>query len=101
MSRREFVTFIGTAVIWPLPAAAQPRSMPVVGILDPGLNFIFDPFVQGMRDLGYAEGQNIAYVRKIAQGRPDARGPHRRATKAKRWVRAASPLFKVGFASRM
>ena len=33
-------------------------------ILDPDVTFIFDAFVEGMRDLGYVEGQNIAYVRK-------------------------------------
>jgi hypothetical protein len=45
--------------------------MPVIGILDPDATFIFDDFVEGMRDLGYVEGQNISYVRKVAQGKPE------------------------------
>ena len=45
--------------------------MPVIGILDPDVAFIFDAFVEGMRDLGYVEGQNIAYVRKVVHGEPD------------------------------
>ena len=64
MRRREFVALAGAALLQPLAAAAQPKPMPVIGILDPDVTFIFDAFVEGMRDLGYVEGQNIAYVRK-------------------------------------
>ena len=46
--------------------------MPVIGILDPGVTFIFDAFVQGMRDLGYVEGQNISYARRSLKGRPES-----------------------------
>src|SRR5580704_1560905 len=69
MRRREFFALAGAAVMWPLAAAAQQKPMPVIGILDPDLTYIFDAFIQGMRDLGYVEGQNVAYVRKVAQGR--------------------------------
>ena len=72
MRRREFVALAGAALLQPLAAAAQPKPMPVIGILDPDVSFIFDAFVEGMRDLGYVEGQNIAYVRKVAQGRPES-----------------------------
>ena len=73
MRRREFIALVGaTASFAVCGARAATRRMPVIGILDPDVTFIFDAFVQGMRDLGYVEGQNIAYVRKIAQGRPDA-----------------------------
>jgi putative tryptophan/tyrosine transport system substrate-binding protein len=69
MKRREFITLAGAAVMWPLAAAAQQKPMPVIGILDPDLTYMFDAFIQGMRDLGYVEGRNIAYVRKVAEGR--------------------------------
>jgi len=72
MRRREFVALAGAAALWPLAAAGQ--AMPVIGILDPDVTFIFDAFVAGMRDLGYVEGRNIAYVRKVIQGRPET-GP--------------------------
>jgi putative ABC transport system substrate-binding protein len=72
MRRREFFTLAGAAVMWPLASAGQPKPLPVIGILDPDVTFIFDAFVQGMRDLGYVEGQNIAYLRKVVQGRPES-----------------------------
>jgi hypothetical protein len=34
----------------------------------PNVTFIFDAFVEGMRDLGYVEGRNVAYVRKVLHG---------------------------------
>ncbi len=53
------------------PLAAGAQQSKVIGILDPGVGHIFDSFVKGMRDLGYVEGKNIAYVRKSAEGRAD------------------------------
>ena len=70
MRRREFFELAGVAALWPLAAIAQ-KVMPVIGILDPDVAFIFDAFVAGMRDLGYVEGQNIAYVRRVAHGKPE------------------------------
>jgi putative tryptophan/tyrosine transport system substrate-binding protein len=73
MRRRDFISYVGgTVATWPLVASAQRKAMPVIGILDPDVTFIFDAFVEGMRDLGYDEGRNIAYVRKVAQGRPES-----------------------------
>lgn len=73
MRRREFMTLLGgAAVARPLAARAQQNPMPVIGILDPDVSFIFDAFVRGMGDLGYVEGQNIAYVRKVSQGSPES-----------------------------
>src|SRR5271167_1982455 len=72
MRRREFFTLAGAAIMWPLASAGRPKPMPVIGILDPDVTFIFDAFVEGMRDLGYVEGRNIAYVRKVVQGRPES-----------------------------
>jgi putative tryptophan/tyrosine transport system substrate-binding protein len=71
MRRRDFFTFVGGAAAWPLAAEAQGR-VPVIGILDPDVPWIFDAFVGGMRDLGYVEGQNIAYARRSLQGKNDA-----------------------------
>jgi len=59
----------------PLLATAQPRgTIPRVGVLDPS----FPPgpsclagFRQGLRDLGYVEGQTITLVSRYAEGQPD------------------------------
>jgi putative ABC transport system substrate-binding protein len=68
MRRRAFLGLVGAAALSPLAARAQSKPMPVVGILDPDVTFIFDAFVEGMRDLGYVEGRNIVYVRKVLHG---------------------------------
>jgi len=51
---------------------AQRRGRPAqIGILDPGIPQLFDAFRDGMRSLGYVEGQNINTVLRSAQGRPE------------------------------
>jgi putative ABC transport system substrate-binding protein len=64
----------------PLDGDAQaPGKVPRVGILGPrnlsdGAGF-FDAFRQGLRELGWVEGQNIAIEYRLAEGRLD-RLPH-------------------------
>jgi putative ABC transport system substrate-binding protein len=67
MRRREFLWLLGGAAAWPLAAAAEQKPTPVIGILNniPGAAE-FDGFVEGMRDLGYVEGRNVAYVRRTS-----------------------------------
>src|SRR5262245_9889205 len=71
MRRREFITLLGGAVVaWPLAARAQqPAKVPRIGIIDDAP--IWDHFRQGLRDLGYIEGQNIAFEYRYAEGKPD------------------------------
>src|SRR6478672_6625636 len=71
MRRREFITLLGGgAVAWPLAARAQqPAKVPRIGIIDDGP--IWDHFRQGLRDLGYIEGQNIVFEYRFAEGMPD------------------------------
>ena len=71
MRRREFITLLGgAAVAWPVAARAQqPAKVPRVGIIDDAP--IWDHFRQGLRDLGYIEGQNIAFDHRSAEGMPD------------------------------
>ena len=59
----------------PLSAAAQqPKKVPRVGILvygrQPGPN-PEDSVVQGLRELGWIDGQNFALVARYAEGRPE------------------------------
>jgi putative tryptophan/tyrosine transport system substrate-binding protein len=74
MRRREFITLLGgAATAWPLAARAQLSKLPVVGVLyqvstDTGSHPYIADFGQGLRDLGYVEGQNV-----IVQWRPARR----------------------------
>ena len=63
--------FLGTA------AAQPPEKVPWVGYLalgshsDPGRQRDLEAFRQGLRELGYVEGQNIAIESRWAEGKYD------------------------------
>jgi putative ABC transport system substrate-binding protein len=69
--RREFVFLLGgAAAAWPLAARAQQSAkIPRIGIIDDSP--IWNAFRHGLRDLGYLEGQNIAFEYRYAGGLPD------------------------------
>ena len=69
MKRREFIAALGSAAAWPLAARAQQAKIPRIGIIDDSP--IWNDFRQGLRDLGYLEGQNIAFEYRYAGGLPD------------------------------
>lgn len=71
MLRREFVVLLGTAVTFPLAAAAQPSKMPRLGILvlgNPDPAPFLKEFREGLRDLGYVEGQSVVFEFRTARG---------------------------------
>ncbi len=55
------------------PSAEQPARVPRIGILSlfPPSNYRFGVFRQGLHDLGYAEGKNVAIEYRSAEGEPD------------------------------
>jgi putative tryptophan/tyrosine transport system substrate-binding protein len=74
-NRREFITLLGGAATWPLPAHTQQRTVPVIGVLS-----ILSPndsrplmtaFRQGLQESGYIEGQNVAIAYRFAEARPE------------------------------
>jgi putative ABC transport system substrate-binding protein len=75
MQRREFIKLIGgAAAAWPLAARAQPAGkMYRIGVLETtpaDLNAAnLDALRQGMRALGYIEGQNLVFEYRSANGR--------------------------------
>ena len=74
MRRREFITLLGGAAAWPLAARAQqPAKMARVGILNyaAAQDIRVSQFRDALRQLGYAEGKNLAVTYLWADGVPD------------------------------
>src|SRR3954451_24399326 len=75
MLRREFIALVGGAVVAaPIARAQQLARIPRLGVLlystpqaDPQIKFV----LQGLRDLGYLEGRNIAIEYRFAEGKPE------------------------------
>ena len=75
MDRRMFIGgAAGGLLAWPLAAdAQQPGKVPVVGVLYSGSGPpgpILNNARQGLRDLGYVDGKNIAFEVRFAEGKP-------------------------------
>jgi putative ABC transport system substrate-binding protein len=86
--RRELIVTLGSAAVaWPLAGRAeQPAKIPRIGILDDAP--MWQAFRQALRELGYLEGQNIAYEYRYGDGAPD-----RLATAAAELVRRPVDLI--------
>ena len=72
--RREFIA--GLAAAWPLMARAQQPAMSVIGFFstqsadDDYKNFSV-PVLQGLKEIGYVEGQNVAVEYRYAENQYD------------------------------
>jgi putative ABC transport system substrate-binding protein len=75
LKRRELITLLGgAAAAWPVAARAQPSKVARIGALYIGLadaESFKKEFREGLRDLGYVEGQNIAFEFRSAEGKLD------------------------------
>src|SRR5436190_1695717 len=74
MNRRDVITLLGGAAVFPLAAHAQQSKIFRLGYIDPGVGS--DPTVQnlrrqfllGLRDLGYVEGRDFRLEERAADG---------------------------------
>ena len=76
MRRREFIAGLGSAAAWSRAALAQQAVRPVIGILgaqsaDVDYKNFTVPFLQGLKEAGYVEGQNVAIEYRWAENQPD------------------------------
>src|SRR5262245_29805452 len=63
MRRREFITLLGgAAAAWPLAARAQAKVYAI------GIQANFAALLNGLRELGYVEGQNLRIDYRSADG---------------------------------
>jgi ABC-type uncharacterized transport system substrate-binding protein len=75
MRRREFITLLGgAAASWPLAARGQQSKIARIGALYIGTadaESFKKELREGLRELGYVEGQNIAFEFRSAEGKLD------------------------------
>src|SRR5262245_42262850 len=75
MRRREFITLLGGAATWPLAARAQQAPLPTIGFIhltsrDETRGYLPD-FHEGLADVGYIEGKNVAIEYRWGEGHND------------------------------
>jgi putative ABC transport system substrate-binding protein len=75
MRRREFITLLGGAAVWPIAASGQQPAVPVIGFLggtsaETSVKRL-EAFRKGLRETGYVEGRNVAIEFRWAGARED------------------------------
>jgi putative ABC transport system substrate-binding protein len=76
IQRRKFITGLGSAAAWPVVARAQQVAVPVIGYLgtqtaDDDYKNVTLPFLQGLKETGYVDGQNVTIEYRWADNEYD------------------------------
>jgi putative ABC transport system substrate-binding protein len=77
MRRRNFMTVLAGAAMYPLSAGAQQKAMPVIGYLNPFsppanlAGLVRGPVHRGVSEMGFVEGQNMVSEYRWAEGHYD------------------------------
>jgi len=75
MRRRDFISVLGSAVVWPVAASAQQSATPVVGFLSAGtfesMRTYVAAFHRTLIDGGFAEGRNVAIEYRWSEDHSD------------------------------
>src|SRR6516164_8135466 len=70
VKRRDFITLLGGVAAWPLAARAQTKRARI-GWFTVAPHPYIDGFRQGLRELGWIEGENLAIEPIYADGHPE------------------------------
>jgi putative ABC transport system substrate-binding protein len=76
MTRRQFIqAIVGSTAAWPLGGRAQAPPIPVIGFLNGSspkkYEAYVNAFLQGLKETGYIEGQNVTIEYRWADGHYD------------------------------
>jgi putative tryptophan/tyrosine transport system substrate-binding protein len=76
IKRRQFIAGLGGAAAWPVVTRAQQRAVPVIGFLsaqsaDDEFKNATRAFLEGLKETGYVEGQNVAVEYRYAENQFD------------------------------
>jgi putative ABC transport system substrate-binding protein len=76
VKRRTFIAGLGSAAAWPVVVRAQQSGMPVIGFLSSqsaeiDYKDVTVPVLQGLKETGYVEGQNVVVEYRYAQNQFD------------------------------
>ena len=76
IKRREFIAGLGSVAAWPLAGWGQQPATPVIGFLsvrsaDDEYRIVTVPFLQGLKETGYVEGQDVAIEYRWAENQLD------------------------------